>query len=231
MTDPWQTAVGEPQQRRRGLSPGAIAAVATGTVVMAVAGLAIGWFAAGDDGTPQANGSPSPTAVVESVAPTASPSELPSPSAAASPSYGGAMVPNVEGIEFREAYKQLRALGLTVNVAFDEAGETTDGNVVRTDPAVGSPLPAKGKAIKLFVAGPVFRFPMPDLAGGSCEHAKNVLLENGLQVKEYIGGKQDPFKEASVAPGTEVSWGDRITLTCEKVVVEPSPDYSPAPAA
>ena len=41
MTDPWQTVVDQPQQRRRGLTPGTIAAVATGTVVMAVAGLAI----------------------------------------------------------------------------------------------------------------------------------------------------------------------------------------------
>ncbi|MBV1853269.1 PASTA domain-containing protein [Catellatospora tritici] len=230
MTDPWQTVVDQPQQRRRGLSPGAIAAVATGTVVMAVAGLAIGWFAAGDAGTPQANGSASPTAAVESIAPTASPSALPSPSVAVSPSYSGATIPNVEGIDFRDAYKQLRALGLTVNVRFDEPGETANGNVVRTEPGVGTPL-KKGTAIKVFVAGPVFKLTMPDVSGGSCEHAKDVLLDSGLQVEKYIGNKQDPFKEASITPGSEVSWGDRITLTCEKPV-ETSPEPSPAaPAA
>ncbi|GHJ46627.1 hypothetical protein Cs7R123_39690 [Catellatospora sp. TT07R-123] len=225
MTDPWQTGVDQPQQRRRGLSPGAIATVATGTVVMAVAGLAIGWFAAGDSGTPKANGTPSPTAAVESPAASASPSASPLPSVAASPTYTGATIPDVEGTNFREAYTTLLGLKLTVNVSFDEPGETAAGNVVRTDPPVGSPLKA-GKSITLYVAGPVYTFPMPDLSGGSCLKAKDILRANGLQVEKYIGDKDDPFKEASAAKDTTVSWGDRITLTCEKPA-----DPSPSPAA
>src|SRR5687768_17468996 len=63
MTDPWAQTAPLTPQRPRGFSPGTVAILATATVLLAVAGLAIGWFVAGD-GEPNAEPSSSPSVAV-----------------------------------------------------------------------------------------------------------------------------------------------------------------------
>ncbi|WP_191838573.1 PASTA domain-containing protein [Catellatospora chokoriensis] len=224
MTDPWAQTAPLTPQRPRGFSPGTVAILATATVLLAVAGLAIGWFAAGD-GDPAAQPSASPTAVI-SPTPDASPSEQPSPSptvapSAASPAPGGQVMPDVSTREFREARAQIiKDLKVSVTVKFvEEAG--TPHTVLRTEPAAGMSAPS-GTHVRLIVVGPVFEFDMPNVVDKPCDAAKTELLAAGLRIGKYVSGRDGTVRETSIPAGDKVKWDDTVDLTCS-VATEPSP--------
>ncbi|GIG02435.1 PASTA domain-containing protein [Catellatospora citrea] len=224
MTDPWAQTAPLTPQRPRGFSPGTIAILATATVLLAVAGLAIGWFAAGD-GDPKAQTSASPSAMA-SPTPDASPSEQPSPTptvapSTASPAPGGQVMPDVNTQEFREARAQIiKDLRVSVTVKFvEEAG--TPYTVLRTEPAAGLSAP-RGTHVTLYVVGPVFEFEMPNVVDKSCEAARTELLAAGLRIDKYVSGRQGTVRETSILAGAKVKWDDAVDLTCS-VATEPSP--------
>ncbi|GAB4056520.1 PASTA domain-containing protein [Catellatospora paridis] len=224
MTDPWAQTAPLTPQRPRGFSPGTVAVLATATVLLAVAGLAIGWFAAGD-GDPKAQTSASPTAVI-SPTPDASPSALPSPTptvapSTASPAPGGQVMPDVSTQDFREARTQvIKDLRVSVTVKFvEEPG--TQYTVLRTEPAAGMPAP-RGTHVRLIVVGPVFEFDMPNVVDKSCDAAKTELLAAGLQIGKYVSGREGTVRETSIPAGTKVKWDAAVDLTCS-VATEPSP--------
>lgn len=224
MTDPWAQTAPLTPQRPRGFSPGTVAVLATATVLLAVAGLAIGWFAAGD-GDPNTQASNSPTAVISPSA-AASPSEQPSPTptvapSTASPAPGGQLMPDVSTRDFREARTQvIKDLRVSVTVRFvDEPG--TPHTVLRTEPAAGMSAPS-GTNVRLIVVGPVFEFDMPNVVDKSCEAARTELLAAGLRIGKYVSGREGTLRETSISAGTKVKWDATVDLTCS-VATEPSP--------
>lgn len=224
MTDPWAQTAPLTPQRPRGFSPGTIAILATATVLLAVAGLAIGWFAAGD-GEPNAQLSASPS-VAASVAASPSSSEAPSPTPTVEPSPvspppGGQVMLDVTTKEFREARTQvMKELGVSVTVTF-VVEEGAAHTVLRTDPAAGALAP-RGTNVRFYVVGPVFEFDMPNVVDKSCQAAKTELVAAGLRIGKYVSGDEGTVRETSIPAGTKVKWNDTVDLTCS-VTTEPSP--------
>ncbi|WP_186315610.1 PASTA domain-containing protein [Catellatospora sichuanensis] len=223
MTDPWAQTAPLTPQRPRGFSPGTVAVLATATVLLAVAGLAIGWFAAGD-GDPKVQTSASPSAVISPTA-DASPSELPSPTptvepSAASPAPDGPRMPNVAGKDFQSIRRQIMAdFKVTVTVQFDQDGEA--GHIVKTEPAADLPV-RPGTSVKLYVAGPIVDVDVPTLVGTSCEEAKKALVAAGLRVGPYPAEKVGMVTAATAEAGTKLRWNTEVSLTCE-TAAPPSP--------
>lgn len=227
MTDPWQeTAPMTSSQRPRGFSPGTIALLATATVMLAVAGLAIGWYVAGSGEDPQVQASTSPSAVVASPEPSPSPSELPSPTPEPSPSATGGGIqtmPNVLSRPFREARLEIMAkFGVSVKVEFDEASTATPEYVLRTVPAADQPV-LRGTSVTIWVAGPRVRFPMPDVVGQSCGAAQKKLVEEGLRIGRYLTGRSGTVLSTSVPKDQEVAWNDAVDLSCGVAESSPPP--------
>ncbi|MEV0455596.1 PASTA domain-containing protein [Catellatospora methionotrophica] len=222
MTDPWAQTAPLTPQRPRGFSPGTVAILATATVLLAVAGLAIGWYAAGDsEPTTQTSSSPSALA---SPTPEASPSELPSPTpepSPASPAPGGQLMVDVTTRDFREARAQLiKDLRVSVTVSFvDEPGAAH--TVLRTDPAAGAPAP-RGTNVRVYVVGPVFEFEMPNVVDKSCDAAKTELVAAGLRIGKYVSGNEGTVRETSILAGAKVKWDEQVDLTCS-TEAPPSP--------
>ncbi|GAA1609079.1 PASTA domain-containing protein [Catellatospora bangladeshensis] len=226
MTDPWQeTAPMTSSQRPRGFSPGTIALLATATVMLAVAGLAIGWYVAGTGAEPQAQASASPSAAAASPSPSPSPSELPSPTPEPSPSATGGgfqAMPDVLTRPFREARLEIMAkFGVSVKVEFDQASTASAESVLSTVPAAGQPV-LRGTSVTIVVAGPRVRFPMPDVVGQSCSAAQKKLVEQGLRIGRYLNGRSGTVLAVSVPKDQEVGWNDAVDLTCG-VAESPSP--------
>ncbi|MFC7247394.1 PASTA domain-containing protein [Catellatospora aurea] len=223
MTDPWAQTAPLTPQRPRGFSPGTVAILATATVLLAVAGLAIGWFVAGD-GEPNAQPSATPSVAVSAEA-SPSPSEAPSPTptvepSTASPAPDGPRMPNVAGQDFQTVRRQLIAdLKVTVNVVFDQEGEA--GQITKTEPAADAPVRA-GTSVKLFVAGPIIDVDVPTLVGTSCEEAKKALVGAGLRVGPYPAEKVGTVTAATAEAGTKLKWNTEVSLTCE-TAPPPSP--------
>ncbi|WP_196279006.1 PASTA domain-containing protein [Catellatospora vulcania] len=222
MTDPWAQTAPLTPQRPRGFSPGTIAILATATVLLAVAGLAIGWFVAGD-GDPNAQVTPTPS-VVASAEASPSPSELPSPTPTVEPSTSaapeGTRMPNVLGQEFQGTRRHLiTELKVTVNVVFDQEGEP--GTIVKTEPAADAPV-RPGTSIKIFVAGSTVDVDVPTLVGTSCEEAKKAVVAAGLRVGPYPAEKVGTVTAASAEAGTKLKWNTEVSLTCE-TAAPPSP--------
>ncbi|MEV4413522.1 PASTA domain-containing protein [Catellatospora sp. NPDC049609] len=228
MTDPWQeTAPMTSSQPSRGFSPGTIALLATATVLLAVAGLAIGWYVAGPGGEPEAQASASPS-VSAPASPDASPTELPSPTSEPSPTEGGGANPTMPDLlthDFRVARTELmKQFGVSVKVEFDEQSEAPHGTVISTVPVAGHEV-RRGTSVTLYVAGPHYRFPMPDLVGLSCTDGAKKLVEEGLRISRYAEGRRSGTVLATSIPkDQEVAWNDPVELTCG------TPE-SPSPAA
>lgn len=218
MTDPWQATAPITPQRPRGFSPGTIAILATATVLLAVAGLAIGWYVADSEQEPQTQASASPSVVASpspSVSP--SPSELPSPTPTPEPSEvvpsgTDLVMPDVTTLDFRAARLRLMSeLKVTVTVRFDEPGDA--GKVVRTSPAAGLRL-RPGTHVTVYVAGPTAEFPMPNVVGQPCETGRRKVLDEGLRIGSYPTGRAGVITATSIPADTIVKWNASVDLTC-----------------
>lgn len=228
MSDPWETVVEQPPPSPRGFSPGAIAALATALLVLAVAGLAIGWFVAGQDGDKNVSQEPgpSPTAAA-SATPSAEPATA-TPTASAVPTTvtttsavpAVTTMPDLTVLNFRDARVQVQALKMSVTLTFGETGDT-DGKVVRTEPKTGDPIKS-GMNVKIFVVGEPPTFAMPEVAGLSCDKAKTTVLAAGLIIGRYPTGTRGLAWSTTPLAGTTVAWNGRVEIICST--------RSPAPA-
>jgi beta-lactam-binding protein with PASTA domain len=141
----------------------------------------------------------------------------------------GGGLPNLAGIPFTDAFAQLRALKLGVNVVF--LGEGDDQTVDHTDPAAGTVVKG-GSTVKLFVKGSAPLVTVPDLTGLSCASgtgtAGNTLFEKGLKIA-YADGVRDGIviSQTPDATSTTTHWNDTVTVTCGTA----SPTDQPSAAA
>jgi hypothetical protein len=203
-----------------GWSPGAVVLVAVLVLVLGLGGAVVGVYFANQRPTPN------PTSTLDADMGTArpSPSLTPtaSPTPSATPTTTDFALPDVAGMEFRQARDQLRALKLGVTVAFSGAADG-DGKVDTTSPAAGATV-HKGVTVKLRVNGVEPLVTVPNLRDHDCSEVAGLLNDAGLFPAYPAGRKgvvlaQDPEPDA-----TDVHWNDKVTVTCG----EPSPSASPA---
>jgi hypothetical protein len=201
-----------------GWSPGAVVLVATMVLVLGLGGAVIGVYLANQRPTP--NPTSTFAAGTTTPSPTLSPSISPTPST--TPTTTDFEVPDVTGVDFRQARDQLRALKLGVTVTFTSGGDG-DYKVDTTTPAAHT-IVHKGVTVKLMVDGVAPLVTVPNLRDHGCSEVAGLLSDAGLFPAYPTGRKgvvlaQDPEPDA-----VDVHWNDKVTVTCG----EPSPSASPA---
>lgn len=204
-----------------GWSPGAVVLVAVLVLVLGLGGAVVGVYFANQQPTP----TPTTTLAADmgsaKPSPTSTPSISPTPSPIVTPSTADFELPDVTGVDFRQARDQLRALKLGVTVTFVSGGA---GNykVNTTSPAAHT-IVHKGVTVKLMVDGAAPLVTVPDLRGHGCAEVAGLLSDAGL-FPAYPAGRhgvvlaQDPESDA-----TDVHWNDKVTVTCGEPSASPSP--------
>ncbi|HET8684692.1 MAG TPA: PASTA domain-containing protein [Micromonosporaceae bacterium] len=197
------------QARRR--RPGMVAAIVVGILVLAVIGGAVGWLAAGE-GTDVAD--PGGTSAPPTVEPTVTPTSPQPTAASATPSgqpAGSFALPDVTGLDFQQARRQLRDLKLGVQLVFAQEGEDT--KVGRTEPAAGSTV-RRGITVKVFVGGQAPLATVPGVVGLACADAAAVVVDHGL-FPRYPTGRLGTVWKQDPEPGTgTLRWNDQVTVWC-----------------
>ena len=139
-----------------------------------------------------------------------------------------AAIPAVANKTVAEAQELLSNAGFrsTTSDVFDD--DVPNGLVVGTEPPAGSEI-RKFQPVSLFVSKGPQLFPVPELAGGTLEEAKN-----GLNAAEMaLGGVTEQFSETAAAgvvlsqdpaPGTPARHGTPVSL-----VVSKGPEPIPVP--
>jgi hypothetical protein len=203
-----------------GWSPGAVVLVATMVLVLGLGGAVVGVYFANQRPTPN----PTSTIVAGMGTATPSPTITPSisPTPSTTPTTADFELPDVSGVDFRQARDQLRTLKLGVTVTFTSGGDG-DYKVDTTTPAAHA-IVHKGVTVKLMVDGAAPLVTVPNLRGHGCSEVAGLLSDAGLFPAYPAGRKgvvlaQDPEPDA-----TDVHWNDKVSVTCG----EPSPSASPA---
>ncbi|MER5630816.1 Stk1 family PASTA domain-containing Ser/Thr kinase [Streptomyces nitrosporeus] len=129
-------------------------------------------------------------------------------------------VPDVEGLPLPDARRELKATGFEAGMVTREFSlDVARGEIVRTDPAVGTERHV-GSAVALVVSkgAPVG---VPDVTGLDAQDARAKLEEAGLKAKmlpERINASEDAGEVARQSPGARAhaAEGDTVELTLSK---------------
>lgn len=215
---------GRTEEQARG-NLGLIAAAATAVVVLALIGGTTGYLLAGGVAADPSGPPSSPTASASASAISTPPSSSVSATVSAPPSTSaspappdGFRLPDVTDMDFEDAFRQLRAQRLGVQVFFGSVGDSR--MVTRTEPPADE-LVWPGITVKLFVAGRPPLATVPGVVGLPCNDAGRLVAGHGLTPRYEIGRsgrvwRQDP------APGDDtVRWNDQVRLFC--AAASPSP--------
>ncbi|MFE2019554.1 Stk1 family PASTA domain-containing Ser/Thr kinase [Streptomyces sp. NPDC059499] len=129
-------------------------------------------------------------------------------------------VPDVEGIALADARRELKKVGLVPGMVTREfSEEIARGEVIRTDPAIGTDRhPDSAVALVISKGSPV---DVPDVTGLDIEAARAALEEAGLRTEVLPDRVNSPEAEGTVArqsPGddAEAAEGDTVELTVSK---------------
>ncbi|KAB1902662.1 PASTA domain-containing protein [Micromonospora sp. AMSO1212t] len=224
MTDE-REPVGDGSGPRRGrmLLGGGVA-----VILLAVIGASVGWILAGEPERPAERGDTAPVgaASTSASATTAPPTTTTArPSGTRSSAPAGLTVPEVVGVDFEQARRDLRERRLGWRLVF---GTGTGRTVERTSPAPGTPV-KRGTTVTVWVAGPAPTVTVPDVGTLSCSDAADDLVEAGLYPR-YATGRQGPVTAQQPVAGGTARWNDQVTLTCgDKASTPPTVSPSPTP--
>jgi len=130
-------------------------------------------------------------------------------SAAANP--GGFALPDVRTMDFEQARRQLRDLGLGVQVFFARSGD--DRTVDRTVPA-GGQIVRRGTAIKVYVKGAPPLATIPNVMGVACNQAGSIAADHGFN-PQYPSGRNGVVLREDPDPVTGTAhWNDTLKPFC-----------------
>lgn len=127
-------------------------------------------------------------------------------------------MPDLRGLEAREAELRLRALQLQPETVELASEEVPAGRVVEHDPPPGAEV-AAGSRVRLFVSSgpPSPVVAMPDLRGRSLDEARQAVADLGLVLRTVASEVSDyPANQVArqaPAPGSLVRRGDAVDLT------------------
>ena len=118
-------------------------------------------------------------------------------------------VPGIRNMDQAEATTALQSVGLTLEVAGEEYGETVAaGLVLSSDPAPGASAAANSAVAVVLSRGPE-RYAVPDVRGDPLEAARTAITEANLLVG-VITEDWDPDVPAGSVASTEPAAGDEL---------------------
>jgi beta-lactam-binding protein with PASTA domain len=131
---------------------------------------------------------------------------------------GGNNIPNIEGQVSSAAEQLLKSspYNFVVTIATEPSATVEKGRAIRTDPVIGTPLPA-GSAISLFVSSGSLTVVVPDVTGKAEGEAQTAINAAGLitdiKYQNVPAGdandgrviSQSREAQSAVAPGTKVT--------------------------
>jgi beta-lactam-binding protein with PASTA domain len=145
-------------------------------------------------------------------------------------------VPDVAGLSLDEARAAIREAGLVVGQVLEEpSDEVPEGEVIRTDPAVGEELP-EGRRVDIVVSSGREVVRVRPVAGLSAGEAEFRLRDQGFEVL-VVNEFSDTVGEGLVigqqpAPSTELPVGEEVTIIVSRgPQEEPSPTPEPTETA
>lgn len=131
-------------------------------------------------------------------------------------------VPDVKGLEENDAKSIINSRGLQVGNISTVSLSLGEGEVIATDPGVGSGI-LRGGEVSLLVNRNSNKsgIKMPDLLGVTLDEAKNTLQENALILgkltyQEFPGLEPGIVVETSVEPNKNVGQGTVIDIVLSK---------------
>ena len=194
-----------------------VAGAVAGVLVLAAIGATGGWLIADaqlDGDVPTAIGTTTataPTPPKTSSAKTTKPTPARSTTSHDSGGKNGDFsLPNLVGMDFRQARQRLDELNLGWYPVFGDAGEDT--TVVSTDPPANASVHA-GITVKLMVRGAAPSVSVPNLFGMSCAEAGKAITGAGLSPR-YPSGKDGPVLRQDPKAGAERQWNDTVQVYC-----------------
>ncbi len=122
-------------------------------------------------------------------------------------------VSDIAGLPQSQAEKILQDLDLNLNISIQEEfnDKVSKGNVIRTEPEIGSELTAGQTVIIWISAGEEIKTEtMPGLEGATEESAKNTLDKLGLKLKITVEEVHDSNVEAGLVIKTEPEKGESL---------------------
>ncbi|UOR00970.1 transglycosylase domain-containing protein [Leucobacter allii] len=128
-------------------------------------------------------------------------------------------VPDLKGLSFEDASKQLEQLGFTVSDGGEIDSSVAQGMVASTDPAAGTDAQL-GTGVTVYRSNGQAATIPDGLVGSSGNDAKSTLNSAGFSNVDFVceaGGKDNPKKDkvtaVSPASGTEARTSSQVTLT------------------
>ncbi|WP_455352935.1 Stk1 family PASTA domain-containing Ser/Thr kinase [Streptomyces sp. SYSU K217416] len=132
-------------------------------------------------------------------------------------------VPDVQGLSFDEAKKQLEDKGFKVDRK-SEVSDRTPGTVINQNPK-GDTSVQKGTEITLTVAKEAAKAQVPDLTGKNADQAKQALEAVGLALGSTteVDSASPPgtVVQQSIQPGTEATAGSTVNIQIAKAAQQP----------
>ncbi|MCZ7426508.1 PASTA domain-containing protein [Micromonospora sp. WMMA1949] len=194
-------------------------------ILLAVIGASVGWILAGDPERPAVPGASAPAdaASTSASASTAPPTTAAPPTGTRTSAPAGLTVPEVVGVDFEQARRDLRERRLGWRLVF---GTGIGRTVERASPSPGTPV-KRGTTVTVWVSGPAPAVSVPDVGSHSCSDAADDLVEAGLYPR-YATGRQGPVTAQAPVAGSTAWWNDQVTITCGGQASTP-PTGSPSP--
>jgi len=129
---------------------------------------------------------------------------------------GGVAVPQVSGLPVQQATAQVQKAGLVPKVVHEPSATVQKGIVISTNPANGN-LVARGTTVTLDVSNGPPKVKVPNVLHQSEPDARNLLVNQGFQVKEVTDQNSTAPPNTVVGQnppaGTMVSKGATVTLS------------------
>ena len=125
------------------------------------------------------------------------------------------VIPAVEGLPLKVALAQLRRAGFQVDINSKPSDSVKKGFVISTTPAGGTVF-TQGDRVRVDVSSGVAKFPAPNVVGLAQDAAENSLNDKSLVpvvVQKQSDQPQGNVIQQDPAAGTQVSAGDRVTIT------------------
>jgi serine/threonine-protein kinase len=129
-----------------------------------------------------------------------------------------AVVPDVEDLPLRLALTKLRKKGFQVDINQSSSDTVKKGLVISTTPAGGTVL-AVGERVSVEVSSGVQKFGVPNVLGLDQDAAEKALEDKGLvpaSVEQESDQPEGKVIQQDPVAGTQVSNGDRVTITVSK---------------
>ena len=128
----------------------------------------------------------------------------------------GRAVPDVVNVAYDKAVKELEALDLVAHRVDEPSGDIAEGNVIRTDPPVGTTVAAQ-QVVNVYVSTGIEQADVPELQGKTEADARAAIEAAGLRVG-LVTSTNNPSLAAGIVisatpeAGTKVAKNSTVSL-------------------